>query len=222
MSRAQFMDDAYFEEYISTQQNRIVKFSETLQSIDNSQYDKIIQCKKYLIVLYKNLLSAEYSAGKEKKQLQETFLKYLKLQNEVTVSNYAELTDTLALTILFECPETECSNLLATSQFEDSLTKKLKEYVRTGRYTIQNGTLNYPEHYQIFEDYLNQDVHLQNFIDYMEYQWYSSCQNFSFYDAHKSNAKVYIGYWCWLAAAILKMNSEKNIHSLYIPDISIF
>ena len=212
MSIAQFMNDEYFEEYIFAQNKRIKKFSEALGMSDTPQKKEL--CGKYLLGLYKNLLSAEYSLGKNRNQLAETFAKYIELADRLPVSDYAEFTDSLSLMILFDY--SECENLLNTQKFNDSLTLKLKEFIRGKNYTPLKKSLAYPEYYGIFDGYLNNETSLNDFTEYMEKKWYESCREFSFYDTHKSPENVYTGYWCWLGSAVLKMKGETCI-SKYIP-----
>ena len=64
---------------------------------------------------------------------------------------------------------------------------------------------------------LENKISTEKFIEYMDKTWYDSCKDFSFYDAHNNKNKTYTGYWCWLAAAVLKIRSINNVSGKYIP-----
>jgi hypothetical protein len=51
----------------------------------------------------------------------------------------------------------------------------------------------------------------------MENLWYSTCEEFSWFDTHKSKENVYMGYWSWLAAAIIKKKGIKVEKMKYVP-----
>lgn len=217
MSRAQFMNDQYFEEYINSQKQRIVKFSKVLESLDPTDQKKIVQCKAYLVEFNKNLLSAEYSAGRSKEQIKRTFTEYLSLLKDVPISSYADMVDALALAILYDCSESDIAAILNETKFDDALTRKMKDYILSGAYSTCKASLEYESHYQVFDEYLNGELDLKEFLKYMENGWYNSCTDFAFFDAHKNIENVYTGYWCWLAAAVLKMNAVTEVVSSYIP-----
>lgn len=217
MSRAQFMNDQYFEEYINSQKQRIVKFSKVLESLAPTNQKKIVQCKVYLVEFNKNLLSAEYSAGRNKEQIKRTFMEYLKLLKDVPISSYAEMVDGLALAILFDCTESDIPAILNEMKFDDALTRKMKDYIRSGAYSTYKASLEYESHYQVFDEYLNGELDLKKFLTYMESGWYNSCADFAFFETHKKTENIYTGYWCWLAAAVLKMNAVTKVVSSYIP-----
>jgi hypothetical protein len=68
-----------------------------------------------------------------------------------------------------------------------------------------------------FCDFIDDKIKKNEFIEFMDNQWYDTCKDCSFYDSHKNDQKTYTGYWCWLAAAIIKMKSIKDISGKYIP-----
>ena len=102
MSREFYKDDRYFEDYIICQNKRIDKFSDALNKLRDGDESKVTQCQRYLANFYRDLLSAKYSIGASKHEVQRYYLKYLEIVAQCGVSDYAEMIDILSLAILFD------------------------------------------------------------------------------------------------------------------------
>ena len=75
MSREYYKDDRYFEDYIICQNKRIDKFSDALNKLRDGDESKVTQCQRYLANFYRDLLSAKYSIGASKHEVQRYYLK---------------------------------------------------------------------------------------------------------------------------------------------------
>lgn len=107
-------------------------------------------------------------------------------------------------------------------KYDDALVEELKNYVFNENTKCKNAELMYPNDYGIFLDFLNKKVSTDEFIEYMDNDWYASCKECYFYDSHKTDNETYTGYWSWLAAAILKMMAINNAACRFIPSDLIY
>lgn len=221
MSREKYKNDKYFEEYIEYEKSRVLKFTKVLESLKNSDVFKVKQCERYIATFEKNIFTALYSYGAKREELKEEFFKYLEAVENCGISDYSEMIDALSLSILVDVPADKLQGILENQLFEDSLSRGLKEYIQTGKMTISNDNLKFENHYKVFWRYLKTDgdISTDDFIDYVNRKWYSSCKEMSWYDSHTNKENVYAGYWCWLAAALLKVkNVDLNGYDMeYIP-----
>lgn len=221
MSREKYKNDQYFDEYIKYERSRVVRFSEVLNSLKNSEESKIKQCERYIASFERNIVTALYSHGESKAEIKEEFLKYLDAIEKSAVADYAEMADLLAISILLEISEDKLKSVLDNRAFDDSLIKTLKEYLVSGNVIISGNDLKYESYYKMFWEYLKADdeISTDKFINYINTEWYLSCKDLSWYDSHESKQNTYVGYWCWIAAALLKMKNEnlRGYKTEYIP-----
>lgn len=208
--RAQYKDKEYFDEYIDSQKKRIEKF------MDKS--DKSDTRSKILDGLYLNLISAEYSDGYSKKEISGTVKDLFK--NVDDVSSYNDMIDHLSLAILFDIDKKNMSGLISNKKYDDLLVIELKKYIDK-KYDNTSSSLKYAKQYQTFYDMLTSNITVEDLNKYVDGRWYSTCKGRSFYDTHKKDADTYVGYWCWIAAAVLKISTSiskrKNVSTKYIP-----
>ena len=215
MSRDQNKNREYFLKYLGEQDKRIKRFTEVLHSLEDQKPEKAVQCKHMLVNMLKDAISASYSVGETYEQISVRISKYLSTLNEVKITDYREMIDALAFGILF--PNHNLENIMQTEMFDDALVCQMKDYILKGTYSKQDAIVKFPEQYQVFYKYLNGDICVAEFLEYMENKWYDTCKESAFYDTHKNANEVYVGYWCWVAAAVLKMTSQQSCHSKYIP-----
>lgn len=137
------------------------------------------------------------------------------------VVKYTEKLDEIlidSVMILFELKDADKSAVMATDGFDDALVKRLKRYIdRSYPGDNEEDTLMFPDSYKIFYDYLRNRVGTKEFIRYVDKNWYSSCKENSFYDSHTKDTKTFTGYWCWVAASVLKMKAGSKVSGKYIP-----
>jgi hypothetical protein len=209
MIRDYLKDKAYFEAYIESTNKRIDKFMAIAENLSNSQIEQKKKCLEVVAGLEKNLINALYSAGRDKVETTSVVKEYINNIGKVGVNSYNDYIDILSLAVVFEVPNNKVKDNL---RFKDGIT----EYLKTGdRGEISN--LKYADFYGVFADYVTDKISTEDFSSYMENKWYSNCEEFSWYDTHKSKENVYTGYWSWLAAAIMKKKSVQKQNIKYIP-----
>ena len=101
MNREFYKDDRYFEDYIICQNKRIEKFTDTLNKLGEGDSTKTAQCQRYLANFNRDLMSAKYSIGASRQEVQKLYMKYLEAVKNSSVADYAEMVDILSLAICF-------------------------------------------------------------------------------------------------------------------------
>jgi hypothetical protein len=211
MSRDKLKDQSYFENYISSTKKRIDKFMMTAEKLDTSQTEQKKKCLEVVAGLERNLINALYSAGREKKEVEGVVKEYIDIvnNNKVGINSYNDYVDILSLSVIFKIPISKTGEY---SKFEDGMT----EYLKSGDIEkIYN--LKFADFYGAFADYITDKISTADFSSYMENKWYSTCEEFSWFDTHKSKESVYMGYWSWLAAAIMKKKAVQKEEITYVP-----
>lgn len=218
MRRECYKDDRYFEDYIICQNKRIEKFTDTLNKLGEGDFSKVTQCHRYLANFYRDLLTAKYSIGASRQEVQKFYMKYLESVRNSTVANYAEMVDILSLAVLFDVSTENIGDVLENTEYdEDALVCALKSMLQKRELDTGSSHLLFEEIYGVFYQYITGNVDTQSFLRYMEEEWYRSCSSFSWYDSHKSAENVYVGYWSWLAGAVLKNKVVTVTDKRYIP-----
>lgn len=207
--------EVYYKKYIDGEVARFQKFRKLYDEVVNEP-KKQMRVAGYLANYCWNVLTAEYSLGCDKQEMMSSFKEYLSWASISRISNYAEYVDMLSLSILFDIPYEDIKGILDQQQFGDALTECLIDYLRTGFYVIkQSVDLQFSKAYDAFTDFLA-EKNVEEFNDFMNNKWYDLNQDAYWYDSHKSKENIYAGYWCWLAAAVLKMVGMTS-EGKYIP-----
>ena len=220
MIRDTLKNKNYFEKYIAYEKSRINKFTEIGKNISPEDTNRYSQCMRYIASFKRNLISAMYSAGYSKFDLDKEVRSYLYLINEIGSSSYSENIDVLSLVVLFNISREEINGIIEFSAYEDALTSTLKANIFvSGNNNISSEMLLYKEKYYPFVQYLNGELDVQAFREYLESSWYESNRDSYWFDSHKSQSDTYAGYWCWLAAATLKIKKTPLEYSSikYVP-----
>ena len=203
-TRAQFKDKAYFDEYITTQRERIEKISSEPNSSSESG-------ERMLGNMYMDLISAEYSDGMSKEEISadvNDMFSHIK-----TVDSYGAMVDYLSLAILFNISNDKISSILSNDQYDDDLVSKLKDALGS---TASGEGVKY-ENYQTFDDMLNDKISSEEFLNYVNNNWYDDSKDRYWYDSHNSSENTYTGYWCWVGAAVAQIKNIDTNGSKYIP-----
>lgn len=203
-------DYTYFEKYISDQDKRIARFEDIRAKL--SAVDKIKECNGLLSNLQRNMFLAKFSAGYLKEDLCAAFNAYIDQLLLVKDTSYDELINAIAIDIVLDAGRGKDICILASDNENDILTDTLLGISGEGKQLIYNS--NYEPFYQFLNDTLSAD----DFIRYINDEWYSSCKDLYWYDSLKSDNETYVGYWCWLAAAILKVKNF-TVENIYIPKV---
>lgn len=215
MSRDSINSAQYFEKYIAEQNIRIKKFENILNELPKNDKKKIRQCERYLANYYKDLMAAEYSAGQDENQINNIFKKYVSAICQCDDIDYAELADILSLSIILKVNVDDVIKKECIKPLKDELISYLLSFIE--EYSYESKELLYEQYYRIFMDYALEKVSTQDFLYYIENEWYDSSKQFSWYNNHESKENVYVGYWCWLAAALIKLQGGVVKDSKYIP-----
>lgn len=204
MLRDRLKDDKYFENYIVYQNKRIDKFKDTADKIPEADKEKKHKCLRMIANFQKDLFVAKYSAGASVAELKQIFNVYLDILNQIKTNEYAEYVDVMAIGILLDIDRKEIEDVGKSADLNDGLILTLMNYP-----DVSKKALDYSDYYQPFFDYLSKKADKDAFIKYMSSSWYQSSEEFAWYEADKSKEDIYVGYWCWLAAACLKLRKEK-------------
>ncbi len=213
MMRDKRKSNEYFEDYINYQNDRIAKFKSIADSLSGMEKNKREKCLRMIANFLKDLFAAKYSAGVSKTELRKIFDEYLEILKEIKTEEYAEYVDAIAIAFLLNVNAKDLHGIVENDKLNDGLVTTLIHYPDTSEKALQ-----YPDYYQQFYDFILGKSNRESFKRYMTMFWYDSNKEFAWYDSDKSTEDIYVGYWCWLAAACLKLKKENSITDIpYIP-----
>lgn len=213
MVRDSIKDKKYFEEFIDYQNTRIKKFTDILNTLKTNKSDenKVIQCTIILAIFIKDKIVAMYSYGYSKDDIKTEFDKYIEYLLVTGIASYNEMVDFLSLAILLDCTAEQVEKFMSIKQFDDSLVLMLKNYLMEKKIVKFDAQLEYETDSEIFVQYLNSDCEEKEVLEYIENNWYESNSEAPWYDSHNNNNDIYVGYWCWVGAAVLKIKEVSLI-----------
>lgn len=219
MIRDNLKDENYFKDYIAYQQIRIDKFEFVLKALNCNDTEKIIKTKTYLAGLYKDLMAAKYSIGANKEEIKQCFIKYSEMLNAGKITAYSEMVDILALSIIFDLSADKINKVMQNNIYDDSFVILLKNRILNNNKQVnpQNNSIKY-KYYTTFYEFLNNKIKESEFADYIENKWYPESSDFPWYDAHNNKNNIYVGYWCWIGTALLKLKKCNKTNIKYIPN----
>lgn len=195
---------AYFEAYISYQNERIAKKNEKLSACQNdkSKAERVrVSLLNYLI----DLLFAEYSFGYDKSVLLLTLNNAIAIASEMNSLDYESLLNLLAISVFLENKHKtkELINVHKSFISSDKLLTCLASYLETNK-IIWNGEFVIPKLYSELSDLdtsLDKESVLQKYLS----TWYKKRDETSWYDSDKSDKDIYVGYWSFESAAIVQI-----------------
>ena len=135
--------------------------------------------------------------------------------NQYVFSAYLGILELISLGILLDTSETTFSKLIDhvdRDQIKDFLLDFLFCHRQKDRVPINEE--NYRKFFHINERYgrlkqiiveENKETAQQELKYFLEKEWYSSFKGTPLYSAHKNVHNIYVGYWCFVAAAIVKI-----------------
>lgn len=209
MIRDTLKSESYFLAYFQEEDKRIAKFKSTLNGLPPEKEKQRVQISRFIATIYRNYVSAMYSSGAKIEAISDTFNVYLDYLKLTKVSDYAETIDVLSLAILTNVDYNSVKSVLKP-EFSDSLTIALEDYLKGGSVEIQTQELKFPSQYFHLWEFLKfkEDTDIFEIVSYVSSKWYNSCKDMYWYDTHNSDENIYVGYWCWLAAAIIKISGK--------------
>lgn len=150
--------------------------------------------------------------------------------NQYTFSSYVERLETISLGILLNVPTVDMKllgNLIDKDNVKDFLLEYLLRHSLKDRPKIQNES--YQEYFQINERFfrlkniitINEKSFAQQEMEiFLEKDWVKAFYDTHVFKAHKSPHDIYKGYWCFAAAAIVKikgLNDSSFRDNQYYP-----
>lgn len=175
----------YFINYIANEEKRIEKFLSFLdRCVTEEQKSK---CYMTLLNLYKNVIYCYCSLSDFSESFQKVVKAYLDCFSKVRNNLYpSEIIDGLAIEYLF-------------SEGQDKLYESIIEELKA------NTDCNVYKYFVelIENEKINEDLNV-NLRKFMNEIWYTSCEDFPWYDCHKLNNETYVGYFSFIASSIIK------------------
>lgn len=224
----------YINESYKRLNKRYIKFNEGLIKSDRVKIvkrDMAMAYKNIIIAKYSqgdNMFSDEVYTDYKKmitlmnenwEKNSEKFV--ISKENQITVldqyifSSYIEKLETISLGILLNVPTTDMKllgDLIDRDNVKDFLLEYLLKQSLNDRPKIQSES--YKEYFHINERFfrlkdiitLNDKAVAQQEIKlFLEKDWKKAFDDTPFFQAHKSIHDIYVGYWCFVAAAIVKI-----------------
>ncbi len=234
--RDNLKDKKYFDDFISLNYNLINKKLEKLEN-NQIKEDRIPSVMKRLADFYKSILKAKYSRGDNFKSnfitqdLENVIYsmdKYwtpehmfiIKKNNkplkQYSLTGYFSLLEILSLGILLDISKNTL-NLIVNFIDKDSVKDLLYEFLINSiseREPIKNES--YSEFFGINEKFSilkeiiiieQKEIAEKKLKDFLENNWFNSLKNESVFGLHTNPNNTYAGYWCFIAAAIVKIKS---------------
>lgn len=210
-------DQKYFDEYLGYQKTRIEKKVSKLSDCDEEKKQRIlVSLTGYEI----DLLKAEFSAGADFDELRTEYEKAIHLVCDYESMAYEDILFFLSFTILFGNNNDVVKMIQKNEKaiVTDRLLLCLSVFIKTGKVTWDKNVSIIPE-YNLLDDVFesnNRDMAMRRYLE----RWYSNHIQCAWYDSHLKDTDTYCGYWCFEAAAIVKMlsmNSEDYNGIQYYP-----
>ncbi|MBD5095235.1 MAG: DUF1911 domain-containing protein [Subdoligranulum sp.] len=203
------LEESYFLMYFQEEEKRIHKFKTALDKLLAGKETQRAQISRYIATIYRNYVSAMYSSGAKIDEISNAFQVYLDYLKHAKIYDYEETVDVLSLAILLNIDYFSVKSVL-NPEISDPLTFALESWLKNGALEIQTQKLKFPSQYFHLWEFLNkkENMDVSEIVSYAEEQWYGSCNGIYWHNTHKSSENIYAGYWCWLAAAIIKISGK--------------
>lgn len=221
--RDKVMGTKYFEEFITQQENRILRFSKKLDRGEIKE-DRILVVKKKMVELKYSVFESGYSKGKNLEELRMEFLEIVREMPQFwnATSNYLDMLWILSIAIMFEIDGEEW-DILLQSVYSSGIDDWLLGFLAASR----GGRQNYSEwkirmsnpYERLKEIILHSEKKVEDIRDYLENKWYNAHKEMAWYDIHKCNEKLYSGYWSFESGAIAKI---LNIEDSSLKNVSYY
>ena len=208
MIRDSRKDVGYFKKYLEYQNKRIGEFCKKAGTIrDDSQLGKL-----YLFIsgFLRDKLYASYSGGTDISDLKLVYQEWLSACEKASNVCYSDLIDIASLCVLL-VPGAESalkvSALIKKCGESDDLLRLFQSYLSNGERKIGEGIPKYIAYSGLKDaltstDKTQQAESLRNYIINI---WYSANNDSAWHDSHLSEQDIYVGYWCFVGAAIAKV-----------------
>ncbi len=224
MSRDARKNTDYFNKYLEYQNKRIQQFQEKVSALnDDSQTRKL---NIYLSSFLRDKFYASYSNGVGIDELKSIYMDWLSAIEKSNTVLYSDLIDLTSLFILLEPNKNDVvriTQLIKNSKDKDDLLIMfLNEWLTDRKTKIFTGEIKYDE-YKNLSDAITETVNINkssHLIRFISKDWYTANNKSSWYDSHKNDKETYVGYWCFIGAALAKifLISKENFDGVdYFP-----
>lgn len=208
----------YFEGYLSIEKDRLNKFLEKRETLENTE-----KVDLYISTISMNILIAEFSAGADKDSL---YIAYKRIMKYCHKPSYEELLRILSFAILLEDNGNEIVEYISNNDNkirDDKLLSTLANKINSNKYPA---TSKYEVEflYSQLSAVIDSQKSVQKETALIEYMgtWYSKCEGASWHESLNNENNVYYGYWCFEAAALAKIyliNTTELEKNEYFPVI---
>ena len=213
MLRVPFKNEEYFNEYIE-------KSTEELKETKELLNDKRVLKERLCLLIERifelklHIIVAEYSRGDDIDTLRLDYKSALELWRETSFKDKIEYYYTInlwfvSLTVLLDMGDDIVETVKRKLEQENINDWLLNFILAKGEKEPAQieGQLLVPKESQALKNAIcasdkNQLIH------YLEKEWYSNFKDCGWYDSHKlskRNFQIYFGYWCFEAAAVMKL-----------------
>ena len=219
---------AYFQKYLDCQNKRIASFktkADELIKKDGEDHPGVIKIYSFIANFLKDKFIASYSSGDSKDELDNIFVEMVKYYNRLPEICYSDLLDLASICVLLK-PEEDCrtivTGLLSNCIQKDMLLDGLHNYIDSGTFDT-NAAIEFVDIYgPLYPVIKSADkTTKENLLcAYVNDFWYNANKESAWFDAHLSTENTYVGYWCFVGAALavaLDLDLEIIRRILYIP-----
>ena len=214
---------AYFNKFISYEENRIKEKSDKLDKCDSK--DAAMRVASSLFLFQMNLLIASFSNGESKSDLKSIYHDCVTTAMRMKNLTYEDALRLASLSIMLD----------ATDDFElvydrfkdvfssDKLLNGVSSYAITGS-ASWSGSYKFPAIFSGIDDIINADnkeAKEKAMLSYLG-TWYDNNENSSWYNTLNSGNNTYYGYWSFESGAlaiIFGLNTSKLLNNEYFPKI---
>lgn len=215
--------EAYFEDYIAYEQERIRKKTEKLTQCDDEAKAQRISSSLFLYQI--NLLIASFSKGEDETALTMLFQNCCCTAQKMTTLTYEDALRMVSFSVMLKCP-TEFSKVAEqfSEVFEkDRLLKGLRSFAVSGT-AVWEGEYRFPSVYVGIENVLAAQEKQEKEKALLSYLsgWYGRNKESAWYGTLNSANDVYYGYWSFESAAmavIYELDQKYLAQNEYFPKL---
>ena len=213
MLRVPFKNEEYFNEYIKENEESLKEYTEFL-SDKRVLKERLYLLKNKIFEEKLEIMVAKYSRGDDIDTLRLDYKSALELWRETSFKDKIEYYYTInlwfvSLTVLLDMGDDIVETVKRKLEQENINDWLLNFILAKGEKEPAQieGQLLVPKESQALKNAIcasdkNQLIH------YLEKEWYSNFKDCGWYDSHKlskRNFQIYFGYWCFEAAAVMKL-----------------
>jgi hypothetical protein len=201
-------NEEYFIKYLEYQNRRIDDFRKKAETVREDSQSK----KLYLYVsgFLRDKLYASYSNGCDISELKSTYKEWLNACEKASSISYSDLIDLVSLCVLIE-PGADIparvAKLTECHEGGDGLLSNFHDYLCNSDFPSICDSIKY-ESYEGLQKVIesaNKSQQTELLRDYIQNIWYTANSDSAWYDSHFGKQETYVGYWCFVGAAIAKL-----------------